>query len=97
MWLYIPKSGRRNGKTLAYCLRLLLETREAFDIEDFYNYRGRRVKLAVDDNDCGSIYVDYFCNYISNLAKILMEAGLNINLRRTLYYELSIWSVFITS
>lgn len=74
------KSGRRNGKTFTYCLRLLLEKREPFVIDDFRDTRRHKSKMAIDECH-GPHYEHYFCDYIYDLNRQLIEAGLQTNLQ----------------
>jgi len=68
-----PKGGRGNGKTLAYCIRLLLGDREPFDMLEMCD-----VNKLVDECH-GSHYERFFRNYLRDLNDQLLKAGFNTN------------------
>lgn len=72
----ILNQGRRNGKTFIYCLRLLLEEGETFELKDF---RGTRAKIAVDEYH-DSKHVDCFLHELCKINTKLVNAGLKTNL-----------------
>lgn len=69
----IPNGGRRNGKTFAYCIRLLLGDHEPFDL-----HKPCEVDKLVDENH-GPCYNSYFRNYLRNLNNQLLSVGFNTN------------------
>lgn len=69
-----PKSGRNNGKTFAYCLRLLLDkTRGEIDLRDPLQAKNYA------DVDCGPNSIRWFHNYICRLNLDLTRAGIKTN------------------
>lgn len=72
-----PTSGRNNGKTFAYCVRLLLEHRPAFDLEDPETIRNHA------DEGRESVYNIYcFRNFIKSIDYTLTSAGMITNNRK---------------
>jgi hypothetical protein len=63
--------GRCNGKTFAYCIRLLLEDREKIPLRDIKKYK---------DEMHGSQYTRWFCGYLIDINKILIGNGFETNL-----------------
>lgn len=70
--------GRGNGKTFAYCLRLLLfgKDGDAFKISDI---KGPHPTIPVDERRSFA-YVNIFCNTIQGINEKLVEAGWHTNL-----------------
>lgn len=77
----IPNGDRRNGKTFAYCIRLLLGNHEPFDL-----HKPCEVDKLVDENH-GPYYTSYFRSYLRNLNDQLLSAGFNTNAEKKNYSE----------
>lgn len=73
----IPNGGRQNGKTFAYCIRLLLGNHEPFDLHE------SRVDKLVEDENHGPHYNRFFRDYLRELNDQLLKAGLSTNAKRT--------------
>lgn len=58
--------GRRNGKTFAYCLKLLLSDGEPINRREVFRYR---------DGEHGLRYHDWFRNYCLEINDILTKNG----------------------
>lgn len=71
-------TGRRNGKTFVYCLRLLLEDRQPFRANDF-RCHGKRATMLLDEHH-GPRYVDFFLSELNNIKYKLVNAGFKTNL-----------------
>lgn len=63
--------GRYNGKTFAYCIRLLLEDREKISVRELGKYK---------DEVHGSGYQRWFCGYLIEINKVLRDNGFETNL-----------------
>ena len=61
-----PICGRSNGRTFAYCLKLLLTDGETIKKRDLFKYRDERH---------GTHYDSWFAGYITDINKTLVAAG----------------------
>ncbi len=77
----IPNGGRQNGKTFSYCIRLLLENREPFDLRE-----SCEVDKLVDENH-GPHYNRFFRDYLRELNDQLLKAGLSTNAEKKKHYD----------
>lgn len=81
-----PQGGRRNGKTFAYCARLLLEdpwNRPSFDLSNL-----SEIKNLVDE-DHGPHYRNFFQGYLRNLNNHLVANGFRTNAKKPVSCALS--------
>jgi hypothetical protein len=67
--------GRQTGKTFAYCLKLLLEDRDPFDL----NNPSEIAKMI--DEPLGLYYVYHFRALLSKMNTQLIEAGFDTNVK----------------
>lgn len=73
-------AGKGTGRTFVYCIRLLLENREPFDLSNWDH-----IRMLSDDNEHGPTYYIYFKQYISDLDIKLQRNGLRTNNRPSTY------------
>lgn len=69
----VRAGGRNNGKTFAYCIRILLEDGECINISDI------RHGMHIDEWH-GQRYVEWFTNYIRDINSVLVKNGFETRL-----------------